>query len=244
MSRSSLALLAAAALILGGCQGQTLDSTENPPPSAGSSQPAPQAAPAPATAPAPRPAAAPAPAPEPAHPAPLMVPDGVIIDLELQKNLNSGRNQVGDKFKAMVTEAVMVDGVEAIPVGSLVKGTVEDVKAAKRGAGRATMTLRFERLVLPSGYSTAIQASFSDETGGKKKRNAAIIGGSAAGGAILGKVLGDDNKDAAVGALVGAAIGTGVVMSKEGVQVDLPKGTPFSVVLDEFLQVPGETPLS
>jgi len=108
---------------------------------------------------------------------------------------------------------------------------------AKRGAGNASMTLRFERLEPTGSDSVDIVASLSDQSDSKKKRNAAIIGGSAAGGALLGRIMGKDTKGAVVGAVVGGAIGTGVVMSKEGEQVNLPSGTLLDVKLERAIQV-------
>ncbi len=229
MSRSSLAFLTAAVLALGGCETHTLDTTES------SSSQGSLAESAVSLAPASTPAPVPAPPPKPAA---LRVPSGTVFDVELNSELDSGQNQVGDEFSARVTSSVVIDGQVAIPAGSTIHGTVEEVKAAKRGAGNASMTLRFHGLGLPSGHSTDISASISEGTGGKKKRNAAIIGGSAVGGAILGRVLGNDSKDAAIGAIVGGAIGTGVVVSKKGDQVKLPAGTAFSIQLDEAIQVP------
>jgi outer membrane lipoprotein SlyB len=83
-----------------------------------------------------------------------------------------------------------------------------------------------------------IVAGLSQKSGSKKKRNAAIIGGSAAGGALLGRMIGKDTKGAVVGAIAGGAVGTGVVMSKEGEQVKLPAGTEMTIKLEESIRVP------
>ena len=168
----------------------------------------------------------------------LTVPGGTLIELTLNDSLGSAHSQVGDGFTARVASAVIVDGRKVIPAGSTVRGTVREVRAAKRGAGNASLTLGFTRIELPGGYSSTISASLTDRSESKKKRNAAIIGGSAAGGAVLGRVLGKDTKGAVVGSVVGGAIGTGVVLSKEGEQVDLPEGTQIAIQLDSSIKVP------
>jgi len=162
----------------------------------------------------------------------------------LSSSLNSGTASVGDRFEAEVNQTVSVDGKAAIPMGSRIRGFVEDVHKAKRGAGHGSLALSFDALVLPDGEEVEIQAGLSQETDGKKKRNAAIIGGSAAGGAILGRVVGDDTKDAAIGAVVGGAIATGVVLAKEGSQVELPAGTLLELVLETSTAVPVPPDLS
>ena len=254
--RTPTILLAATAVCLAACSGtseapSTLNASPpaNAAPEAAQSS-APQAAPPAAPQAAPPPVAATAaPAPQTAVPAPPPpkvvqvitdhdVPQGTLVQVELETALSSGTNRVGDQFTARVVQPVLVDGEEAIPVGAQVVGEIAEVKQAKRGAGHASMTLRFTGLRLEGGFMTNIRGSVSEETGGKKKRNAAIIGGSAAGGALLGRVLGDDTKDAAIGAVVGGAIGTGVVFSKQGEQVEMPAGTPLTLTLEEAVQVP------
>jgi len=224
-----IASLAIAALALAGCaQGQNTATEE-------AVQNTAQQAPAPAQQ-------APAPVrqtpPPPPKPRNLTVASGTALDLRLSDDLDSGVNQAGDAFTAEVLSPVVVDGREVIPAGSTVHGTVQEVSKAKRGAGNAKLVLAFDRLSLPNGYATDITASVAQQSESKKKRNAAVIGGSAAGGALLGRIIGKDTKGAVVGSLVGGAIGTGVVMSKEGEQVKLPAGTEMTVTLDESIQVP------
>jgi hypothetical protein len=167
----------------------------------------------------------------------LTVPAGTLVNVRLESRLNSGRDQAGDGFTATVTEDVILDGRKAIPAGSTVFGTIESVTPAKRGAGNASMTLAFNRLRVKGGAVTPMVASLSEQTDSKKKHNAAIIGGGAAGGALLGRIIGKDTKGAVVGALVGGAVGTGVVMSKEGDQVNLPAGTEITIRIDESVKV-------
>lgn len=166
------------------------------------------------------------------------VPPGTILEAALTSTLDSGTNRVGDAFVATVAEPVQVDSQPVITAGSKVTGKVTEVVPAKRGAGNASLTLSFENLILPGGKIVPMTASISESTGSKKKRNSAIIGGSAAGGAILGRILGEDSKDAVVGAVVGGAVGTGVVLAQAGDQVRLPAGTILVLRLDEPLRIP------
>ncbi len=167
----------------------------------------------------------------------ITVPAGTQIMIAMKKTLDSGENLPGDPFSAEVIEEVQVDGRNAIPVGTIVRGEVASVKAAKRGAGKASMSLAFNSVTLPDDTTAPIAASLSEQSESKKGRNAAVIGGSAAGGAILGKVIGNDTKDAVLGAVVGGAIGTGVVMAQEGEQVKIPRGAQLMIQLDEPLKI-------
>jgi len=168
----------------------------------------------------------------------VSVPTGTVLQLALDTGLNSKTAQVGDPFTATVVESIDVNGMEAIPAGARVEGKVTEAVAAKRGAGKAKLAMSFDVLTLPDGYKTNIVGSFQEVTESKKKRNAAIIGGSAAGGALLGRILGKDTKGAVIGAVVAGGIGTAVVMGKEGEQAKLPADTPFEIKLEEAVQVP------
>ena len=166
------------------------------------------------------------------------VPAGTILEVQFDQGLSSSGSSVGDDFSVQTTEPVRIGKATVIPAGSTISGNVTHVKAAKRGAGNAQLTLAFREITLPDGYSSPVVATVSSRSESKKKRNAAIIGGGAAGGALLGGLLGHDTKDAVVGSVVGGAIGTGVVMSKEGEQVRIPAGYQTTIRLDAPLKVP------
>ena len=82
-------------------------------------------------------------------------------------------------------------------------GEVTEVKSAKKIGGRAWLVLDFDTLRLSSGEEVAIRSSI--EYVGKKQtgKDAATIGGSAAGGAILGRVLGGLMRAGVVGLFIG-----------------------------------------
>ena len=166
------------------------------------------------------------------------VPAGTTLTLALDTPLSSGTSLAGDAFSATVVEEIVVDDRTVIPAGSTIEGRVTEAKAAKKGAGNATLALSFGALRLPSGYHTNIVGSFQEISASKKGRDAAVIGGSAAGGALLGRILGKDTRGTVIGAIVGGGVGTAVVMSREGVQAVVPADTPFGIRLEQAIQVP------
>ncbi len=219
---------------------------EPPAPPPPTPQPEPAQPPARQQASRPRPTrpaeAAPAPVPQepaaPRRPAMASVPGGTVLSLAMDQEVTSKTAMVGDTFTATVLQAVEVDGAVAIPEGSKVQGSVTEAVAAKRGAGQARLALSFDLLRLPSGHESNIAGTFQEVTESKKKRNAAIIGGSAAGGALLGRILGKDTKGAVVGSIIGGGVGTAVVMGQEGEQVTLAADAPFEIRLEEEIRVP------
>jgi type IV secretion system protein VirB10 len=257
----ALSLILAVCLLAacGGSNQQQADATQPAPaqdtPATASTEPAQPAAPAqepapyrqqpPAQRPSGSTASHSAPAPAQAAPAApsvhmVSVPAGTVISLALDSGINSKTAQVGDAFTATVVEPIAVEGRDVIPAGSKIEGKVTEAVAAKRGAGKARLALSFDTLTLSDGYRTNIVGTFQEVTKSKKGKNAAIIGGSAAGGALLGRILGKDTKGAVIGAIVGGGVGTAVVMGKEGEQAKLPADTPFEIKLEEAVQVPHE----
>jgi hypothetical protein len=132
---------------------------------------------------------------------------------------------------------VLVDGRVAIAEGSIVSGRVVKVLPSKRFGGRAQMDLEFTSLRLPSGVERPLSASFHSQGKSQTTKDAATIGGAAAGGAILGRVIGKDTEGTVVGALVGGAIGTGIAARNRGQQVTLPEGMTVEIQLDSSLRI-------
>jgi hypothetical protein len=166
------------------------------------------------------------------------IPAGTELTLALDTTLSSETSQAGDTFSATVVEPIVIDGRDVIPAGSTIEGRVTDATPAKRGAGQATLGMSFGALRLPGGYHTGIVGSFQEVSASKKGRNAAVIGGSAAGGALLGRILGKDTRSTVIGAIIGGGIGTAVLVGKEREQAVVPADTPFGIRLEQSIQVP------
>jgi type IV secretory pathway VirB10-like protein len=207
-----------------------------------------EAAPAPApvpetTAAEPSPSFEPAPAPEPVREEPrtvaVTVPAGTRLEVELTRTLASNTSSPGDAFRARVSEDVMQDGLVAIPRGSEILGEVTEAVPLKKIGGQARLALKLTDLVLPSGKTVPVEASFIQEGRNENGRAAATIGGAAAGGAILGRILGkgDRTRGGIVGAILGAAAGTAIASKTPGEEVVIPEGSVVPLQLDDAVQV-------
>jgi hypothetical protein len=165
----------------------------------------------------------------------VTVPASTGLEVEFLAGISSEEALVGDAVETFVVNDVMQDGRVAIPAGSVVAGQVTEVQPAKKIGGRARLVLEFNTLRLTSGNEIAIRSSI--EFVGKKQtgKDAATIGGSAAGGAILGRVLGGDDKDkgTVLGAVVGAAIGTAVAAKNKTDPVMIESGETTELLLYE-----------
>ena len=162
-----------------------------------------------------------------------IVPKGAVLMVGFQEALSSATSKAGDRFTAKVMEPVRLNGRVAIPSGSIIAGRVLSAKpAAKLGGGRAQLNLEFTSLRLAAGRESPIAASFHEQGASQTRRDGVTIGAAAAGGAVLGKVLGNDSNDTVLGAAVGGAIGTGIAAHNRGEEVTLPKGLAVEIQLD------------
>ena len=171
--------------------------------------------------------------------APLAVPAGTAFEVEFTRGLASNASSVGETFRARVLSDLRVDGGIAVPAGSEVLGVVTEAVAARRIGGQAKLSVKFTDLVLPSGSTVPLRASFLEQGKSRAGRDAAAIGGSTAGGALLGRILGSGSRGQGtiIGALVGAAVGTAIASKTAGEEVVIPEGSVVSLKLDEALEV-------
>jgi hypothetical protein len=156
------------------------------------------------------------------------IPVGTEIDVRLQNALNSGTNQVEDRFEATTLVDVGVNSRIVIPAGSLMRGVLTQVEPATRTNRTARMTVSFDQVTV-NGQPYAIRGTVSQAIEGSGiKGETARIGTGAGVGAVIGGLLGGF-KGALAGILIG---GGGTIAATEGKEVQLPQGTVLRVRLD------------
>ncbi len=213
--------------------GEAMEAPAPPPPSSSSIRSAP---PPSAAIPEER-RAAPAPRkPSPPPTVTVTVPQGTQMKLAFNTELTSATAVEGDNVTVRLESPLIAGDRVVFPAGSSVQGRVTGVKPASKGfkdTGGA-ISVSFDRIVSPDGRKAAIVAGFTKVAEGSGKKKAAIIGGSAAGGAVLGKVL---DKNTAGAALIGGAIGTAIAGSTKGKEAVLHAGEQLGLALEEPVRV-------
>jgi hypothetical protein len=172
--------------------------------------------------------------PRPAEPETITVtiPAGTSLALVFDSPLTSETAKAGDAVTARLKSSITVGDRVAFPADSEVRGAVADVKPATKGykdTGGA-ISVAFTKIVAPGGRSATISAGFTKLAEGSAGKKAAIIGGSAVGGALLGKVLDKDEKGAA---LIGGAIGAAVAGATKGKEAVVSVGEEIPVSLEQ-----------
>jgi hypothetical protein len=80
----------------------------------------------------------------------MEVPPGTPLEITLETPVASDKSKADDTVRGAVAKAVDVGGMTVIAAGSPVSGTVVDAKDSGPGAGRASIAIRFNRVVVAS----------------------------------------------------------------------------------------------
>jgi hypothetical protein len=169
---------------------------------------------------------------------PIVVPAGTPLSVRLGSALSSKTSTAGESFSGTLANSVVVGGVTAIPAGSTVTGTVTDAKSAGRFKGAATLALALQSVTVRGNSYPIDTTVFSQQSTGKGKRTATMVGGGAGLGALIGGLAGG-GKGAAIGALAGAGAGTaGAGLTGNNREITLAPETVVSFRLQNSLTLP------
>ena len=162
----------------------------------------------------------------------ITIPAGTTLNVTLDTAVASDTSRVEEAVTAHLTRAVRVQGLTVLPEGSRIGGVVTDATRSAKVKGRAHVAVRFDSLT-PRGedHRYAIRtASVGRTATATKQKDAMKIGAPAAGGAIIGALLGG-KKGALVGTAVGGGAGTAAVLSTRGDEAHLAKGSALTLKL-------------
>ena len=136
--------------------------------------------------------------------------------------------------RASIARDVNVNGVVAIPVGSVAQGTVTNAEPSGKVQGRARLAFRFDEVQVERERHEISTETVSYEAEGTKADDAKKVGIGAGAGALIGGLLGGKG-GAGTGAVVGGGAGTAMVLTTGGDEVELRPGTSVDVTLTQPL---------
>lgn len=161
----------------------------------------------------------------------VTVPAGTVLRLRLTRGFGSD-SRLEAPVSATLVNPIVVDGRTALRQGSVASGYVAEATRPGRVKGRGRVAVRFTRIT-PAGleerYSMQTR-SWVAVAPATKKKDALTIGAPAAGGAVVGGIVGG-KKGAGIGALAGGGAGTAVVLSTRGKDVHIGPGTTLAIRL-------------
>jgi hypothetical protein len=138
---------------------------------------------------------------------PITIPSGTPVTVRLQTGVSSATNNSGDSFDAVLDAPLVINGKTVAPAGAPVSGKVVAAKSSGHLKDPGMIQLALSSITIDKKAIPVSSSSVVARGASHTKRNAAIIGGSTGGGALLGGLLGG-GKGALIGAGVGAAGGT------------------------------------
>jgi hypothetical protein len=183
----------------------------------------------------------------------MALPAGTSIKVKLENTLSSFSSKEGDPFSGRITEAVVLDGKTVLPIGATVQGRVTKVNEPRRIAGKPTIGIFPETVVLPTGERYTLNATLVDtnlrngtdvNTEGQFKgdgvdgRNLTEIGMGTGGGMLIGGLAGG-GKGLLIGGAVGATLTVAHWLGKKRSAV-LPSGTELMMELSRPMAMTAE----
>jgi hypothetical protein len=162
----------------------------------------------------------------------ITIPSGTQLSVALDTPVGSDTSRAEQAIIAHLTHPVRVEGQTVLAAGSRLSGVVTDATRSAKVKGRAHVAMQFNAVTPHGGDERyAIRtASLGRTAQATKQKDALEIGAPAAGGAIIGALVGG-KKGALVGTAVGGGAGTAAVLSTRGKEVHLPKGAALTVRL-------------
>ncbi len=165
------------------------------------------------------------------------LPSGTKIPVRLEHAVSTSVNSPGDRFTAILDKDLTADGKLVAPKGSLATGVLTEVEGSKRVKGRALLQMKLTSLSVDGDDYSLQTRPVTYQAQATKKKDALVIGGSSAVGAVIGAIAGG-GKGAAIGSGVGAGAGTGLVLSTKGKEVELGAEARVNFVLSDSIRLP------
>ena len=184
----------------------------------------------------------------------ISLPAGTSMKVKLENALTTFSSKSGDPFSARVTEAVMLGGKPVIPVGATVQGRVTKTSEPRRIAGKPTIAILPETVVLPNGEHYMLNAALVDTSvrngtdvnnegqfkgKGHDGKDMTEIGMGTGGGMLVGGLIGG-GKGVLIGGAVGATATVAHWLSKRSSTM-LPAGTELVMELSRPLSMTAAT---
>jgi type II secretory pathway pseudopilin PulG len=168
-----------------------------------------------------KPKVSPVPLPPPV-PVNASIPAGTTLTIRIDQRISVKTSRAGDKFSGeIVTPVLNSDDKVLVPKGTRVGGVVDVSHRRGHFKGRSLLELRLTSLTLNGTRYPLATRDLARTKKGKGKRSAAMIGGGAGLGMLIGG-LASGGTGMAIGGLAGGGAGTAVAGLTGNRDIDIP----------------------
>ncbi len=166
----------------------------------------------------------------------IVVPEGTELVISLMEELSTAENEAGDRFKGVLDKSIKLKNGYKIPVKTPVVGKIVKCLPSGKVSGVAEMAIRLTKIKVNGKWYEIRTNTIRMKAKKTTKKDAAIVGGSSAIGAIIGGIVGG-KKGAGLGALIAGGTGAAVVLNTKGKEIELPVETEFKFELRDDLVI-------
>ncbi|MBS1802207.1 MAG: hypothetical protein JST28_02510 [Acidobacteria bacterium] len=175
----------------------------------------------------------------PSGPVKVTIQAGTNLAVRVDQHISVKSNRAGDTFTGEVVSPVMdPNGVAVVPKGTRVSGVIDASHSRGRIKGASTLELRLTTMTLSGTEYQLRTADLTRSKKGKGKRSAAMIGGGAGLGMLIGGLAGG-GKGMLIGGLAGGGAGTAGAAMTGNKDLEIPAESVVHFKLSQDLVVQG-----
>jgi hypothetical protein len=175
--------------------------------------------------------------PPPPVPVNVTIPAGTTLAIRIDQRINVKTTRAGETFTGEIVEPVRGDDNSVlVPKGAQVGGVVDASHGRGKFKGSSVLELRLTSLTLNGTRYPLATRDLTQTKKGKGKRSAAMIGGGAGLGMLIGGLAGG-GKGLAIGGLAGGGAGTAAAGLTGNRDLDIPAESIIHFKLAEDLSV-------
>jgi hypothetical protein len=175
----------------------------------------------------------------PSGPVKVTIQAGTNLAVRVDQHISVKTSRAGDTFTGEVVDPVVdPNGVAVVPKGTRVSGVIDASHARGRVKGASVLELRLTTMTLGGTEYQLRTADLTQTKKGKGKRSAAMIGGGAGLGMLIGGLAGG-GKGVLIGGLAGGGAGTAGAAMTGNRDLEIPAESIVHFKLSQNLVVQG-----
>jgi uncharacterized protein YcfJ len=167
----------------------------------------------------------------------VTMPVGTPINITLADSIDTDVHTTGMAFRATLNQPVVVDGHTLFASGAKAHGILD--KVVESGHLKTPAELSFSLTAIQDANERWIEVGtnmITEKKGSHTDREVAMIGGGAIVGGVIGKII-DRKGSTEIGAVAGAAAGTGLAAATGKQDIFYGAGTEVTLYSSQAIQI-------